>query len=91
MPPKTINLVGREEAARRLKAEEAAAEAERQRLANAGCSRTSMKDMRHTLCDDCGKFGPWGDGEFRYCADHVPKYLRYLAQFRADEARKADE
>ena len=32
----------------------------------------------------CGRFGPWGEGEARYCAEHVPAHLRYAAQFFAE-------
>ena len=27
-------------------------------------------------CCDCGVFGPWGDGKYFYCAEHVPDDLR---------------
>ncbi len=33
-------------------------------------------DLSREACVDCGAFGPWGDGEFFYCAEHVPNALR---------------
>ena len=40
-------------------------------------------DPAETTCCECTKFGPWGDGEYRYCADHVPEDL-----YHADRAFK---
>lgn len=83
MARKSIDLVGREEAARRLKAEEDAAAKAAKRIKEG-------PDLRAEECADCGVFGPWGDGEFNYCAAHVPRWLRYLDNTRKQEAREAE-
>jgi hypothetical protein len=78
---KSLDLVSREEAERRLKAEEAAAAEKAERLKRG-------PDIRSESCCDCGAFGPWCDGEFNYCKEHVPHSLRYLGKTREEEARR---
>lgn len=77
MASKLPGLISRGVAEHRLKAEEAA-----QVAASLG------PDIRSEACADCGRFGPWANGELHYCEDHVPQWLRYLSKTRAEEARR---
>lgn len=40
-------------------------------------------------CIECDVFGPWCDGQFNYCAEHVPHELRYRGSYWQKDYEKS--
>ncbi len=64
---------------------EAMGEAEREASARqAKAAALDAENRRQVLresCCECGSFGPWSDGAFHFCAEHVSDELRHPARF----------